>query len=492
MKRYKNLISLHAVLIIVVMASCKKVLDKPPLTSITSVNYFQNGDDAESAIIGCYDGLQGDNYYGSSLNIMGELPSDNVGTANTDAIGLDKIQWNSTTAQPNRVYQSAYIDINRTNSVLKYVPNITKNILSARKSQILGEAYFLRALNYFNLVKSYGGVPLHIAPTENATEANITRSSPDQIYAQIESDLTAAESVLPTTFGGQAIDRTRATKGAADALLAKVYLYERKWALAVTAAGKVISNSNYGTISTPFNSLFPFKNKQESILEIQNAGNADGQFTLPDLLLPSPPASYSFPKFHIPTLEFINYIDTLNDIRFKRVGPVQGGISFGSLIYGGPGNGNDNGWFIYKWRSTNFFASQDNYPVLLLDDIYLVYAEASNEQNGPTQDALDKVNAIRTRAGLPVLALAAVATKSAFRNVVDRERRLELAFLGERWYDLVRYAKQTATDPSAVHQIDALTIINQKRGTPDVNYLLFPIPLAELNSNPLVKQNPGF
>jgi len=492
MKNYNNLFLLISALTILSIAGCKKVLEKTPLTSITSANYFKNGDDAESAITGCYDALQSSNYYGASLNLMGELPSDNVGSANTDVINLDKIQWTSTTSIPVGLYQSAYIGINRVNSVIKYVPGITTSILPERKNQILGEAYFLRALHYFNLVKSFGGVPLHLEPTESDKQSAMARSTPEQVYAQIEQDLTTAENLLPVSFGGQAINRTRATKGAVNALQAKIYLYERKWALAVAAANKVIISSNYGILSTPFNDLFPYKNKQESILEVQFAGSDDPGFTLPDEILPAPPASYSYPKFNIPTQELISYADTTNDIRFKRVGPVAGGVSYGSVIYGGPGNGNDNGWFIYKWRSTNFFTSKDNYPILLLDDIYLIYGEASNEQNGPTQDALDKLNAIRTRAGLPILTLGGLNTKSAFRDAVDRERRLELAFLGERWFDLIRYSKQTIADASAVHKVDALTIIKQMRTSADVNYLLFPIPLTELNTNPLIQQNPGF
>jgi hypothetical protein len=492
MKTYINQILLAA-LLITGTVSCKKVLDKTPLTSITDANFFKNGDDAESAITGCYDALQDDSYYGSVLNVMGEMPSDNATSDNADVFALDKIQWTATTSQPGRLYQQAFKAINRANSVLKYVPGISTRLSPQRRDQILGEAYFLRALHYFNLAKCFGGVPLHLLPTEAESQSAMARSTADQVYAQIESDLGQAENLLPLTYGGVSIDRTRATKGSANALQARVYLYERKWSLSAIAAAKVISNSNYGTgLTTPFPDLFPFKNKQESIFEVQFSGADDGGFTLPDLVLPSPPASYSFPKYDIPTNELISYADTLNDIRWKRIGPVEGGISYASVVYGGSGSGNDNGWFVYKWRSTNFFASKDNYPVLTLDDIYLVYAEASNEQSGPTSDALGKLNAIRQRAGLPAMQLSDLPTKDAFRDEVDRQRRLELAFQGDRWFDLVRYSNQTAADPSAVHKISALDIIKQQRKTINTNYLLYPLPLQELNSNPLAKQNPGF
>lgn len=493
MKIYKNSFLLISALATMAITGCKKVLDKPPLTAITSVNYFKNGDDAESAITGCYDALQTSDYYGASLNLTGEMPSDNATSANTDVISMDKIQWGSTTGIPSGIYHAAFIGINRVNAVLAYVPGITTTILSTRKNQILGEAYFLRALHYFNLVKCFGGVPMHLQPSESADQSAMARSTPEQIYAQIEQDLNTAEGMLPVTFGGgQALDRTRATKGAVNALQAKVYLYERKWAQSMTAANKVLTSGNYGALTTPWNSLFPFKNKSESIMEVQYYGNPEGGFTLPDEILPSPPASYSYPKFNIPTSGLMSYVDTVNDIRFKRVGPVSGGISYGSVVYGGKGTGNDNGWFVYKWRTGNYFNSPENYPILMLNEVYLMESEASNESSGPNQDALDKLNAIRTRAGLTPLTLAALSTKALFRDAVDRERRLELAFVGERWFDLVRYSRQTLADPTATHKVDALAIINQFRGNADPNYLLFAIPLGELNTNPLIQQNPGF
>jgi hypothetical protein len=492
MKRYLNQLFLMLAVLIAGLTSCKKILEKPPLTSITASNFYKNGDDAESAITGCYDALQDDGYYGSVLNVMGEMPSDDASSDNTDVFVLDKIQWTVTTSQPGRLFQNAFKGINRANSVLKYVPGITSGITTERRDQIIGEASFLRALHYFNLVKCFGGVSLHLIPTESESESAVVRSTAEQVYAQIESDLEKAESLLPVTYGSVGLDRTRATQGAVNALQAKVYLYERKWNLSITAANKVINNTNYGTgLTTPYPDLLPFKNHQESIFEVQYAGTDDGGFTLPDLVLPSPPASYSFPKYNIPTNDLMNSVDKVNDERWKNRGAVEGGISYTSAILG-TGGGNDGGWFVNKWRNTNFFASNNNYPILTLDDIYLIYAEAENELNGPTTDGLNKLNAIRVRAGLPVKTLTVLSNKSLFRDEVDQQRRFELAFQGDRWFDLVRYSSQTLADASVVHKVSAMDIIKQQRGTANPNYLLFAIPLEELNSNPLAKQNPGF
>ncbi|MES2064381.1 MAG: RagB/SusD family nutrient uptake outer membrane protein [Bacteroidota bacterium] len=491
MKQYKIYIYALLTLAATHFTACKKILEKPPLTVITADNYFKDGDDAESGIVACYDAMQDDGYYGSVFNIIGEMPSDDATSDNTDVFTLDKIQWTSLTSQPGRFFLNAYKGINRANAVLKYVPGITKGLTEERRTQILGEAHFLRALHHFNLVKSFGDITIRTEPSETQSQSAKARSPQAEVYALIESDLTAAESMLPETFGGQSIDRARATKGAANALQAKVFLYERKWQDCLTAAGKVIANSNYGTTLTPYPDLFPYKNKKESILEVQFDGVNDPGLSLPDLILPNPPATYSFPKYNIPDNDLISKVDMVNDERWKKRGAVEGGTNYTSVILGS-GTGNDSGWFVYKWRNTNFFASEDNYPLLTLNDVYLMYAEASNELNGPTPDGLGKLNVIRKRAYGAEAVFPDLPTKNLFRDEVDLQRRFEMAFQGDRWFDLVRYARQTQADPSAVHTVDALKIIKVQRGTADPNYLLYPIPLDELTANPLSKQNPGF
>jgi len=478
------------------LASCN-FLDKPPLTTLTPNNFFASATDAEASLTATYDALQGTGAYGQDLNVMGEMPSDNCTSTNGDVNALDKIIWVSTTSQVNNVYQQAYIGVNRANIVLKYVPTVSMD--TVRRRQITGEARFIRALCYFNLVRAYGGVPLRLTPVENSTPAdvNLARATSDQVYAQVVADLTAAAAQMPLS------NPNRATQNAANALLARVQLTQRNWPAAQAAAQKVIGSSV--SLSSSFNALFPAENKSaESLFEIQYAGNADGGNILPDLMLPSPLATYSFPKFNIPTAELISYADTVNDLRWAFAGNVTAasgarvGRSHASYLDGKPGrngNNNDIGPFVYKWRSLgNGFNSVDNTYVLRYAEVLLNYAEASNEQNGPSGDALAKLNLVRQRAGLAALTAASpqALTKQALRNEIDRQRRLEMAFEGERWFDLLRYARHTIADGTAQHAVTALDIIQQMRKMRDVNYLLFPLPQAEVNTNPLVQQNPGF
>ena len=274
-----------------ILAGCN-ALEKNPLPSITPENFFQNADDAESALTAAYDALQQTGTYGQDLNVVGEMPSDNCTSTNGDVNALDRIIWTPLTSQVNDIFQASYIGINRANVVLNYVPTIA--IDTVRRNQILGEAHFLRALHYFNLVRLYGGVPLRLQPTESGESDVVTlaRSSADEVYTQINTDLQQAVQLTNSNYGSQAANRTRVIKTAVNALQTKVFLTQQRWAEAIAAATPVINSSLYQLMPT-FNELFPPENKIESIFEVQFAGAADGGFILPDLLLPSP-ASYVF------------------------------------------------------------------------------------------------------------------------------------------------------------------------------------------------------
>jgi len=494
---------------LVALGSCD-ILDKQPLPSIAPENFFQNADDAEAGLTAAYDALQGTGLYSQDLIVAGEMPSDNCFSTNGDVTALGRLTWTPTTGQIYNIWRDSYLGINRANAVLKYVPAI--DMTAARKNQILGEAYFLRALHYYNLVKLYGAVPLRLEPTESGeqTVVSLPRTSAETVYAQIAADLNTADGMVP------AANPNRITKGAVNALLAKVLLTQRQWAPAAAAANKVITEGGYA-LAANFKSLYPAENvRPETILEVQNQGTPDGNNILPDLLLPSPPATYSFPKFNIPTLyrstatakptDLTFVVDTLNDQRWSRRATrtvTAGGVvyvqrDYASFVLGSSrdskASANDLGPFVYKWPGApNGFNSPDNTYILRYADVLLMYAEALNEQNGPSADALAKLNMVRTRAGLPALTAASpqYASKKALRDEIDRQRRLEMAFEGERWFDLLRYARHNQAEAGA-HAVTALDIIEQKLNRRDANLLLFPLPQAELNNNAQLQQNPGY
>ena len=485
---------------VLLLASCN-VLEKEPLTTIAPSNFFKTATDAESSITAAYDGLQSKGCYAEVLNLVGNMPSDDCASSNNDVRVLDDINWNSSSGQVYDAYRDNYRAINRANAVIKYVPGVS-SMPAARRDQIVGEARFIRGLCYFNLVRLYGAVPLRLEPTETGDPAvlNLLRTPTDQVYARIVDDLTAAAGLMADVNPG------RATKGSANALLGRVQLTQRNWAAAKEAADKVLNGKgNYSLVG--FNSLYPANNGAESVFEVQFSGSTDGGtfFTLPDIIMPSPPATYSFPKFNIPTLfvqgsaarptDLTSVVDTTNDQRWSYQGRVAAGRSHASYVDGRSNNSNDRGPFVWKWRSDgNGFNSPDNYYVLRLAEVYLTGAEASNEVGSPAQTVLDYLNPIRQRAGLLPLTPASpeAASQAALRTEIDKQRRLELAFEGERWFDLIRYARHTQANSAVQHAVTALDVINQKRGSRDANYLLFPIPLAELNTNTQLQQNPGY
>jgi hypothetical protein len=302
------------------------------------------------------------------------------------------------------------------------------------------------------------------------------------------------------------VNPARATKGAANALLGRVQLTQRNWAGAKEAADKVLTGKGNYTLQG-FNSLYPADNKSESIFEIQFSGSTDGgtSFTLPDVMMPSPPATYSFPKFNIPTLfisgnaaratDLTSVVDTVNDQRWSYQGTVAAGRNHASYVDGRSREANDRGPFVWKWRSDgNGFNSTDNYYVLRFAEVHLTAAEASNELASSAQTVLNYLNPIRQRAGLLPLTPASpeAASQATLRTEIDKQRRLELAFEGERWFDLIRYTRHEQASGAVRHTVTALDVIAQKRGSRDANYLQFPIPLAELNTNTQLQQNPGY
>ncbi|CAL1517776.1 RagB/SusD family nutrient uptake outer membrane protein [Chitinophaga sp. MM2321] len=488
------------------VSGCSKILDQKPLTGLLPENAIGTAENAESLLSSAYAALREGKMFGECIINMAEIPGDNTTTVNSALLMLENFTWNPTSGYIDGPYTQGYNAIAKANFIIDLVGNADMD--AARRDQIKGEALFIRALTYFYLVRFYGALPLYTKPVLSGDQQTIqenaqaARSSVDSVYALITSDLDMAATLVAETQTDASRNRYRAIKTTVNALQAKVYLYLRQWDKATVAAQKVIASPLY-SLPADFNSLWPAKGKAEAVFEINYNPPLEGGGVIPDEILPFPLATYSFDKFPRPVPDFIeNVADRTNDKRFKFVAPVNfNGVhvadNYTSFLVGlpnnlpGGGGAVDLGYFIYKWRNVGAlpFNNPDNYSVLRLADIKLIYAEAENELNGPG-NALAPLNEIRTRAGLTALTLANVPDKTSFRNEVDRQRRLELAFEGERWMDLVRYANaKTAGIP---HTITALDIIKQVRGSEDANYLLFPIPQGEVNSNPNVKQNPGY
>lgn len=491
-----------AILLLMSVVSCKKYLDKAPLDSINTANFFQTEADAVSAINGAYQPLQWPKLYNLRIWTTDIWAANSVVGAGggTDGIETQDIA-NFVTATDNAaaldIWRGPAPGILRCNLVLKNVPGMT--ISQSVKDRILGEAYFLRAHYYFILVRLFGDVPLITEPQTPEDDLRPVRTAKEKVYELIISDLTEAISLLPErgTYSGS--DIGRASKGSAVGMLAKVQLtlgnYEETVSLCrqVTSLGYQL-NADYTDNFNPAT-----KNSNESLFEVQYAGKTSFSFWDNENQA-SWVSTFTGPRnsnfvgggygWNQPVTEFINQYETGDNRKDKTILYV-GAPSFDGQEYEASFSTtgfNLRKFLIPKSISPDYDTNPADWPVLRYSDVLLMEAEALCELNrlDEAQAAATSINAggplnrVRKRAGLPdVQGLSQVA----LREKIRKERRIELAFEGSRWFDLVRYDNgQYATD--FLHGVGKTNFA--------AKHLLLPIPQKEIDANPNLSQNTGY
>jgi hypothetical protein len=427
-------------------ASCKKYLEEVPNNALPTESSITDASTARAAIIGAYDRLQG--YYSASYPTLGTITTDNVifnGTL-SEYLQLDQNSIPTDNVITVAAYQGIYRTINSANSVIAAVPGVNDPLLtSSEKDKILGEAYFIRALSYFDLARGWGGVQLQLQPTTDLnTLKGVKRSTLDQTYDQVLADLVLAEQLLPE----DATTRNRAQKSTARALRARLHLYRKQWTEAEAYATQVISNPKYALVK-PYKAFFtaPFQTT-ESVLELAYSVNDRNTFW--NLWYPSSSGG----QFTLKPSDAL--IAKLND-------PTVGGTR-NSLIAG-------SGAAVYGVLYNTTASSTDPSYLIRIAELYLIRAEARAQLNKLTDAAAD-LNTIRARADVgPTTAV----TQQALIQAIEDENGIEFAFEGHRWFDLVR------TERAGV----VLGLTNK-------NFWLFPIPYSDVLSDPDVTQNPGY
>ncbi|WP_183577794.1 RagB/SusD family nutrient uptake outer membrane protein [Mucilaginibacter sp. X5P1] len=474
------------------LMSCNK-LTEDPKSIIVSSQFYQTTSDATSAVNSVYGTLNSDPaadfpLYGRQLNLLVENGSDNQtyspSNTNPDVRALGTASYISSNSRVQKVWQQLYYGINRANIAIDNIPPIQMD--TVLRARLVRESKFIRALLYFNLVRLYGDVPLilHNPNSTNIDNILIARTPANDVYTQIIADLKDATN-LPKTYG--AADLGRATGGAAHTLLAKVYLTRQDWSDALTELNTVI-NGGYGYALFP-NYYDAFqkatKNGVEHIFSVQfetNLGEANSTQYL----------SESFTSFNtgtfpidIPADSSVYKLFSANDTRraVTFYSSVYNAATGQTVVFNNPYAPYFNKFVDY---SLSPLSSQSlsgvNYPVLRYADVLLMQAEALNEINGgPTSDAYTAINQVRTRAHIATLTTG--LNQSDFRDSVFLERRKEFIQEGHRWFDLVRQGGTVLVD--ALHKIPAKSAANSKN-------TLFPIPLVEIQTNPKLKQNPGY
>jgi hypothetical protein len=438
----------YSLVIVFLLGGCD-VLNVEPVDSIPADAAFKDKTGIERGILGSYSALQGLSYYGRTYIIFADLAADNLSHP-PDATSSDYAEVDNNGILPENsavsgIWEIIYDGINRANNVIDKVPGMT-DMTETEKNEALGELYFIRALNHFNLVNYFGAIPIKTKPTIGVNNLDAGRDSVSEVYAQIITDLTFAEENLQAS----ASNKTRASKYAAVALLARVYLYKGDYDLAYEKANDVIVNGGY-TLLDDYGDIFANDGSAESIFEVD--------FTEVDR---NRIAEYNFPKSLNgrrevqPDASLLSAYET-NDERKDY-----------SIAYDGSN--------AYANKYNDLSKGTDNVIVLRLAEMYLIRAEAEAHKPAANIAAIqDDINMIRTRANLPP---TAVNTIDELLTVMENERRVEFAFEGQRWFDLVRTGRAMDVLPHVTN----------------INKTLFPIPSAELqtNNSPDMKQNPGY
>ncbi|WP_281613247.1 RagB/SusD family nutrient uptake outer membrane protein [Flammeovirga sp. SubArs3] len=491
--KYKNIIA--GAIITLGTMSCDKFLDLQPISEETSDNAYGKASQMESALVGAYETFQSSEYYVWDHVVFSDVRSDNAyaGGDNPEVFEADLLTITPINSRVFRNWSEIYNGILKANTVIEKIELIEDPALSeVRKDQIKGEALFLRAYHYFTLVKLHGGVPLILTPTKSTdpNDVRVPRNTVDEVYAQIITDLNLSASLLPDYYTdengndlGGSTNKARATAGAANALLAKVYAQHKEWDNALEAIQKVENSTAGYMLLSDYNHLFDGEhyNNEESILEVQYLGTDEGNFG-PQLLLPPSISGDTWRKFVTPSQNLIAAYDAEGDNVRKGAAVLFESVDWVDEYWGNASGSTIP--FSYKWKKAMGWASTDRPYLLRFGDIVLLKAEALNEI-GNTSLALVEINKIRTRVNL---ANFSGLSQAELREKILNERRLELAQEGHRWDDLVRQNKAVSTMNNLV-EIDLRTGRAVNYDMTDAKILL-PIPQQELDRNPALDQNP--
>lgn len=470
MRAFMKLKTVRLALLLVAAVSCGSILDVAPINQVPEEVAIISPVTARAAVAGLYDGLQGTSYYGGTFLHFGDLSAEDVEHTGTFTT-YREVDQNTITADNSTIegmWDGLYRVIGRANIVILKVPTVT-GLDPVERDQMLGEAHFIRALTYHNLVKFWGdtaasglGVPIRLVPAPDIpSSATITRATTGAVYTQILSDLSEAQALM--SF----VDSTRrASLGAVHAIRSRVYLYQKNWAGAEAQAESVAAMGY--TLAPQFSDLF----------------TPDGGDTPEDILR----VNFTPTEFNL--LGFYYRAKGLAAGR-REITPSNVLIrawDSDTNFTGAPATYNPvdaRGQWSVAFQGTTKYGSKyptsvgaEDLHAIRFAEVLLIQAEAEARQN-KLGEAEATITPIRTRAGLPALGLGALTQQQAI-DAILRERRFELAYEGDRWPDLVRTGRAGAYLASFVPARPAYQV-------------LYPIPLNEIDVTiPPLVQNPGY
>lgn len=503
----------------ILLFSCKKVIELYPQSNLNTGTFYSNYEEVKAGLSGCYNGLQAPM---ETEWMLTELRSDNSkqGTPSSSTAQnkeLNELDMFTLGAPHQKVYDywlNTYYNIRNANIVLQklgiqYNPatgtihfnNINIPITQTDRKQLAGEAMFIRAYHYFNLVRLFGDVFLVHEPTAPDAAKKMNRASTSEIYKLIQADLrTAADSMNTLKFSQQNVaDRGRATGWAAKGLLAKVLLTLNKKTEAIPLLEDVKNNSGYA-LRTNYTNAFSISNEvnSEILFAIRyKAGGFGMGAPFANMFAPTGSGSAVVNGdgngYNTPTAALDTALVTEDSRR--------------SLLIASYGSGTNTRLYTRKYLSAVAVArdAENDWPVLRFADILLMLAEA----HGFSPSSLALISQVRTTAGLSPLDPATVNTLALFEQALSNERRLEFAFENQRFFDLLRFntTLTTITAEATIkkhfsdeylahyrHYPSPVPTVEQMQSMVTPQRLLLPIPQKEIDTNTGLKinQNLGY
>jgi len=482
----KKITYIFIILTFTLCVSCNRLLEIEPKDSIPSDKVFPTLSGNETLLQGAYEMMQSTYLYGCDMICIPEILADNC--AMSPGGYIYKLEYRNATGSGCNIWGDAYQAIAVTNDIISAIDKVSvDDAQSGDRDRIKGEALFVRGMLYFDLLRSYSrepghlvnnfdlGVPLVTEPfTSMGPDAYPSRNTVYEVWAQIESDLNEAFSLLKGNDTNNFPQRP--TSFAAKALLARACLYESKWQEAVDAATWVIDQKNPTLYTGDYKDLFT--NGVETVYELRySASEALGSSSLH--------AMYAVNDGWTGT-EGPGYISS-------GIGSGEGELIVANnlLAQFEPGdkrlsmmrqayfNGDRNTivWWTGKFNSWQGAFGQDNIPLIRISEMYLIRAEAA--LNLPTPDfttARNDINALREARGLA----ATTANNGALAAAAQKERRLELCFEGHRFFDLKRLGLDITKEPPSVT-------------LPYTDFrVVAGIPQTEMDVNENLVNNPGY
>lgn len=475
------------------LTSCNKWLDEKPVDRLAGETFYKTEQDAEAAVYAIYDPIHSNPYYGFRWPAQ-YVSMEDYSSAQGVYVPVSeyKVLPSANIAITDAAWAAMYKSINASNIVLKYVPPIVMD--ETKKNALLAEARFLRAFNYYNLVRGWGAVPISTEAVESIDVIGGSRRAVEEVYALIIDDLKFAETNLPVAAEMEG----RPTKWSAKLMLADVYLTRENWTEARDKANEVIESGEFSlvpvTISDDFYKIFgpEVVTSSEDVFSIKFVRVPDHGTVYPNFFHAGD-CSYAAAGYNT-FFAFPTYplIANWNDADLRKAFNIY--TQYPTKTGGTKSNPPNQPIRFKKFidpSAPGIYAHGTDIPICRYAEALLIYAEAESQANGgPTALALERLNMVHRRAygyapnvSSPVDFSLDGQTATTFRNLVLTERAYEFMLENKRWYDLKRTntVKETIKAAKGIDVADAA--------------LLLPIPQQEINNNPNIgpeDQNPGY